>query len=272
MLTHPHDVVVLADVDSTLRDSDRLKAWAPATPRAGPSERAVRALLGDSRGPCGASCVMRTIWARFSVTGSSACVPDLSARCQRHPGPGPWRCIWLTVAVAGNLDQPRDWPKLRASNDVLEAHAQDHQSQSLAAARAWWRAGAQAAAQEPLHERASAMSRTLVLGSLNMDLVVGLSHLPRPRRDRCQRATAGSPGRQGRQSSGRSPHGHQVGRVGSDPRVGTPEVEFAAQSRLRPSAATLSAESVAFFGSVGPIELESIMRDEDLAGLILTVA
>jgi hypothetical protein len=214
---------------------------------------------------------MRTIWGalqRYPVEclRSGISQPDVSVI------PGQVLAMYLADRRrGGNLDQPRDWPKSRASNDILEAHAQVHQSHSLATARAWWRAGAQAA-QKPIHERASAMSRTLVLGKPEHGPGRGLIPLAATRRDRCQRATADRPGRQ---SSGRSPHGgtvNRVGRVGSDARVGTPEVERAAQSRLRPSAATLSAESVAFCGSVGPIELESIMRDEDLAVLILTVA
>jgi hypothetical protein len=66
------------------------------------------------------------------------------------------------------------------------------------------------------------------------------------------------------------------------PRVGTPEVERAAQCRDSDSVLVLQLEIplpqrsaqklVAFCRSVGPIELEPTMRDEDLAGLILTVA
>jgi hypothetical protein len=54
-MTHPHDVVVLADVDRTLRNSDRLKRGLRRHLEPVLRRRAVRGLLGDCRGPCGAS-------------------------------------------------------------------------------------------------------------------------------------------------------------------------------------------------------------------------
>jgi len=70
------------------------------------------------------------------------------------------------------------------------------------------------AAQEPVHERAAATSRMVVLASLNMDLVVALPHLPRPAETFAGERTQTNPDGKGASQGGRRHTPRRSGRHG----------------------------------------------------------